>query len=937
MKKLYSIALLLLIVSKLNAQWVTIPDTNFVNYLTIRFPLCMNGNQMDTTCSEVVSATDILIAANDISSVEGVQYFDSLRTLSCANNFLTSLPTLPSQLRTLYCVDNQLTSLPDLPDSLEGLYVGLNQITSLPALPSTLRSLHCESNPLVSLPTLPSNLFELYCGGTLITSLPPLPNSLGYLICSFDTLLTSIAAFPPALIRFECYNCNLSSLPTVPSTLEQLNVSGNLLTSLPALPATLISLDCGRNDLTALPALPASLESLDCNQNQLSSLPTLPGSLAFLNCAENQITSLPALPVMLEQLVCNRNLLTTLPTLPDSVQRIFCVQNQITSLPTLNPALIVLDCQLNQLATLPALPASLLFLNCRINQLSSLPALNSSLEGLYCDSNQITSLPAFPQGLLSITCSGNLITTIPELPDSMNALYLHNNPNLTCLPELKKINAISFYNTGIQCLPNYGTVGGSNPPMNTFPLCQPFNTNSCAAFWNIDGRLYSDSSSDCISDTNEMGVKNVKVQLYNNSLLVQQTLSNDGGVYSFAADTGSYTYSVDTTGLPILFSCPPSGFHTSVLTLADSMDSNMNFGFSCKPGFDIGVNSIILRSPNFFPGDSVIINIGAGDISSFYGLACATGVNGDVTININGPVTFLSAAPGALNPTVAGNVLTYTIGDFGMIDFTNDFTIILLADTTAQSGDSVCISVNVSPLSGDNNSGNNSLQSCFIIGNSYDPNIKEVYPEGDIAADQEWLTYTIHFQNTGTAPAQHIYIVDTLDANLQLSTFTLIANSHDMTTHLNGNKILFDFTEINLPDSTNDEPNSHGYVRYKIKLSSGLAVGTQIENTARIYFDFNAPVVTNTVTTTVAFPVGVNETAKQDDIYIYPNPTSRDLNVISSNMKEVELADIFGKIVLKKVVSDSLSIKLQLETLSKGIYFLKIKGDRDVVKKVIVN
>ena len=99
------------------------------------------------------------------------------------------------------------------------------------------------------------------------------------------------------------------------------------------------------------------------------------------------------------------------------------------------------------------------------------------------------------------------------------------------------------------------------------------------------------------------------------------------------------------------------------------------------------------------------------------------------------------------------------------------------------------------------------------------------------------IQYSIHFQNTGTAPAQHVYIVDTLDSNLELSTFTLIANSHNMTTQLNGNKILFDFVEINLPDSTNDEANSHGYVQYKIKLKPGLSVGSQIRNTARIYYN----------------------------------------------------------------------------------------------------
>ena len=42
------------------------------------------------------------------------------------------------------------------------------------------------------------------------------------------------------------------------------------------------------------------------------------------------------------------------------------------------------------------------------------------------------------------------------------------------------------------------------------------------------------------------------------------------------------------------------------------------------------------------------------------------------------------------------------------------------------------------------------------------------------------LTYTIRFQNTGTAPAQDIYVLDTLDANLDWSTLKIKNMSHYM-------------------------------------------------------------------------------------------------------------------------------------------------------------
>ena len=53
MHKKYLLALLLFVFSLgAKAQWVSIPDSNFVNYLnTFGFAQCMNGNQLDTTCS----------------------------------------------------------------------------------------------------------------------------------------------------------------------------------------------------------------------------------------------------------------------------------------------------------------------------------------------------------------------------------------------------------------------------------------------------------------------------------------------------------------------------------------------------------------------------------------------------------------------------------------------------------------------------------------------------------------------------------------------------------------------------------------------------------------------------------------------------------------------------------------------------------------------
>ena len=129
------------------------------------------------------------------------------------------------------------------------------------------------------------------------------------------------------------------------------------------------------------------------------------------------------------------------------------------------------------------------------------------------------------------------------------------------------------------------------------------------------------------------------------------------------------------------------------------------------------------------------------------------------------------------------------------------------------------------------------------------------------------------FQNTGNASAQHIYIVDTLDNNIDESSIQLLAYSHEPMVQVKGKAVRFNFANINLPDSVNDEPNSHGYVQYKVKRKGNLPVGTQIRNTAYIYFDFNAPVVTNTTVNTLTIPSSVPEVNYNKTVFDnFPEP-----------------------------------------------------------------
>ncbi len=734
--------LLLAPYSSLKAQWVTIPDTNFVNWLQANIPSCMNGNQMDTTCSGVINRTKVNVANQPIADLTGIQYFDNLRTLWCYNS---NLP--PTGL---------LTSLPPLPQSLDTLDCDGNQLTSLSTVSSGLVSLNCRRNKISN----PNFLAQF--------------PQLKYVDCSGNQTLGGLFVFP-SLWYLDCRGCGLTNL-LLPSSLSTLYCSYNYLTSLQLPPTGLSVLECEVNELTTLPSLPSNLWRLVCGGNHLTSLPALPQSLNFLGCSNNDLTNLPSLP--------------------------------------------------------------------------------ANLTTLYCDANNLTGLPSLPANLTWLYCSNNLITSLPELPDSLYSLTCQGNP-LTCLPKLKRIVRLDFLGTPVSCLPNYGEVTTSYPALNTLPLCDIFNNGGCEVLWNISGKVYFDDNVNCSLDSNEVKQQNIKLQLWNGGTLQQQTLTGGEGFYSFdVLALGNYQVRIDTAGIPFNSSCPSNNTLNIAVTAVDSLKKDNDFATECKPGYDIGALSI--HGWIFRPANHTLVDITAGDIAAFLGGQCV-GVSGQVKIIINGPARYVNAN-GLTPSSVSGDTITWNVANFDSINSLQDFDITAQTDTTAPLGSQVCFTVSVTPTAGDNNPVNNSITHCFTVVGSFDPNDKQVYPTANIDTTQEWLTYTIRFQNTGTAEAQHIYIDDTLDANLDESSFQLLAYSHEPFVQIKGSTVRFNFPNINLPDSNANEPASHGYVQYKVKLNENLPIGTQISNRAYTYFDFNAPVVTNIVTNTIglAAPVSIS-------------------------------------------------------------------------------
>ena len=770
------------------------------------------------------------------------------------------------------------------------------------------------------------SLQYLSCGANYLTSLPPLPPKLKQLSC-IGNLLDSLPALPVSLVELYCYDNNLSELPV--------------------LPASLLYLDCSRNYLYKLPILPDSLRSLYFSGNWLDSLQSLQSlsSLLSLDCSDNQdLDSLPDLPLTLRHFECWGNSIRLLPDLPPFLEYLNCRSNGLDSLANLPSTLTYLDCSSNHLAVLPSLPSSLATLQCAYNMLTSLPTLPISLQQLYCWRNQLSSIPPLPplfKGFdCELECSFNQLTSLPDLPDTLWHLYIDNNP-IACLPPFKWITDFRFGNTNITCFPNRFHTTNFTPAL---PVCNILNVNNCPVHWNIMGQTYTDSNSNCSRDSNEQINGNIKINLYENGNLVQQTFTNNFGQYSFSTDTLTYSYFVDSTEMPFGINCPLSGVYTSTITSINQFFPDKDFSLGCKSGFDVGTVGIV--SSRFRPSTNSLVNILAGDISNHYNLHCASGISGTVTVIINGPASFNSVVVGALAPVVNGDTLTYAIPDYGAVNFNTDFSFIVQTDSTAQAGDQVCFDVSVTPLAGDTNPSNNNYTQCFTVRNSYDPNEKEVYPSGIIDTSQHYLTYTIYFQNTGNDTAQHVYILDTLDNDIDESSVQLLAYSHEPLVQVMGNVMKFNFPNINLVDSTTDEPHSHGYVQYRVRLKDGLVPGTIINNTAHIVFDFNTPVVTNTtfnqidVFTAPQHPKGEHGVVAE----IYPNPVESggELKLLFNGGERKEglltIYDLSGrKVFEKKIISSMQSQSVGLPRLVAGVYACMISADNArVYKKMVV-
>jgi uncharacterized repeat protein (TIGR01451 family) len=445
----------------------------------------------------------------------------------------------------------------------------------------------------------------------------------------------------------------------------------------------------------------------------------------------------------------------------------------------------------------------------------------------------------------------------------------------------------------------------------------------------IRGHVYNDFNGNCIQDNGEGGVANVIIRTVSGNYYAS---TDNNGNYEIQADAGNYTINAFT---PPFWNqiCPsaPTSISVNAATPGNIYNGN-NFYF--QPDSIFNDIQVYLSSGPARPGFPITWYLNVRNVGT-------TALSPTLIFHHDAQSTYSSSSPNGAY-SIAQKTVTWNVPLLAP-QTNRSFYVYGTMGLTSALGDSVRAdaAANISGI--DVNLSNNTDFYARLITGSYDPNDKLVEPRGTgeqgfITSDDSTFHYTIRFQNSGTDTAFTVVVRDTLDPSLDVTTFKLDAVSHPMTYEISGTGIVtFRFDNILLPDSFVNEPASHGLISYFINRKQDLAMGTRIENTAGIYFDFNLPIITNTtVNTLFDATVGIKE--QQALLFsVSPNPSSDRSQVsfalASSQSVRLLVQDLSGRVlhIQNFGVLSSGEHQLILDRgklgLSSGVYFIRIESE----------
>jgi hypothetical protein len=535
-------------------------------------------------------------------------------------------------------------------------------------------------------------------------------------------------------------------------------------------------------------------------------------------------------------------------------------------------------------------------------------------------------------------CVGNYVVTIPSANSSAITVSsniqnesgngLHNGSiNLTVSGSTGPYSFI--WSNGAVTEDIYSLSGGTYSVIvsDTAGNCGTyyFSVSIVNAYGWISGYAYNDNNFNCVYDGGDQPLSGLQFSVTDGVNTYSAYTISINGYYSIWVPNGNYTVTpTNTTSLEGACSS------TYNVTVNGNNANGNNFAYNMPPFIDVCVSAF---SMGVVPGFNGYYNLSCFN----YGTQPASGI---LYIVLPGVASFVNASPG--QSSVSGDTVFFNYsniapnaGFYSTVWFHTSASAVLGTTATAIIHATVTNGVDVNPLC-------NTYYYSRIINGSFDPNEKSVSPTGtgvggDIPLSEREFTYLIQFQNTGTGPAVNIAVDDSLSSQLDPASIEILNVSHAYTLQtLPSNVLRWQFDNIMLPDSNSNEPASHGFIQFKARKLNSPMPGEVIENKAYIYFDFNAPVITNTAINTYNVAAGVEEQMISNGVVsVFPNPFHEQATFVISSGRSNEtyyfvMKDVLGKTV-RSIITDSKQFTLAREELNSGMYFYSIMSDTKVL------
>lgn len=726
---------------------------------------------------------------------------------------------------------------------------------------------------------------------------------------------------------------NISSLTGIEafSNLQSLNCQWNLLTTLDTSGlVNLTSLTASRCALTSLNANGSpNLTSLDCTYNALNSLNVSSlTNLTSLWCGNNQLTGLDVSALTnLTQLGCSNNMLTSLNISGlSNILGLSCENNLLNTLDIGN---------LSNLAYLsfgnPGLSA--VDVNTHLNLVSlhfygglqtSMDISNlTNLEYLTFSGTNLTSIDASQNGVIGeFSINNNPDLTYVNIKDGVvNGASIANCINL--------VNICADENEIVSVRNALVIEGGNNPSTVVTSYCSftpggDYNT--------ITGNVIYDLANDGC-DVADLPQPFIKVKI-NDGTTEGASFVDLAGMYKFYTQAGNFTVTPDVENPSFFNFSPPN-------TVVNFPDNNnhvvtQNFCITANgvhPDLEIVIAPVIPARPGFNAVYKIVYkNKGNQVLSQPYG------INFFYNQNL---LTFVSATQlpdsqnaGAMNWNYS-NLMPFESRIMEVTMHVNTPT----DANPVNSGDVLQLTASILPMAGDETTQDNLFQLNQTVLNSYDPNDKYCL-EGEVESPVkigDYLHYIINFENIGTADAINVVVKDVIDtAKFDEKSLQVLSSSHPVEAKISGNVAEFVFQNINLTTTGNGGGGGgHGNILLKIKTRANLAIGDVVTNKADIFFDYNAPIVTN-LASTVFQSLSVDEHTVDTSVAVYPNPTSNSINIKSNNaIKSIQLFDVQGRLLFTRIAGE-VTETVDLSTKAAGVYFMRIMTTQGIkIEKIL--